>query len=70
MEKKAYIMRNQMEARLSSIRTSSMRLNDVPEGEGIFERNGLTYEGTWTKGTEFVGTVTSDKYVYQADARW
>lgn len=37
MEKKAYIMRNQMEARLSSIRTSSMRLNDVPEGEGIVE---------------------------------
>ena len=39
-------------------------IDGVPEGEGTFERNGLIYEGTWTKGDNFVGKVTSDKYIY------
>lgn len=42
-------------------------VDNLPEGEGVFERDGLTYEGTWTKGQEFVGKVISDEYVYEGE---
>lgn len=42
-------------------------VDGIPEGEGVFKRNGVTYEGTWTKGTYFTGKVTSYKYVYEGE---
>ena len=44
-------------------------IDGVPEGEGTFERDGLIYEGTWTKGNEFIGKVTSDKYIYEGEVQ-
>lgn len=44
-------------------------VDGLPDGEGTFKRDGLTYEGTWTNGNGFVGTVTSDKYVYEGEVQ-
>ena len=44
-------------------------IDGVPEGEGTFERDGLIYEGTWTKGNEFIGKVTSDKCIYEGEVQ-
>lgn len=42
-------------------------IDGQPDGEGTFVHNGLTYEGTWTNGIDFVGNVTSNQYVYEGE---
>jgi len=44
-------------------------LNGIPNGEGRFEKGGMTYSGFWTDGAMTTGRIESDKYVYEGELK-
>lgn len=41
--------------------------NEVPDGDGRFEKGGMTYSGKWTAGRLERGKVESRRYVYEGE---
>lgn len=39
--------------------------NGVPNGEGRFKKDGITYSGFWENGIMASGKIESDKYIYE-----
>lgn len=39
----------------------------IPDGEGIFERDGMTYSGIWAEGDLCEGKIKSSRYVYDGE---
>ena len=41
--------------------------NGVPNGEGRFKKDGITYSGFWENGIMASGKIESDKYIYEGE---